>query len=155
MIFLLKYWRYLAGLALIGLVAAWILSYGHKQYKAGAESVIAADAIAAAKQKAQWDAKELAYQSQLKDAQDEHATNLAELARLRAIPVPHVVCHAAPNPGSVPAVPGQASAGPAPTGEHPQSSPGEFDPTDQLYAAADAADTVIEQCRDALNKWPK
>lgn len=155
MIFLLANWKYIAAALLAALIGWQIHAYGAREYKAGAASVIAADAKAAAKQQAEWDAKELKYREQLGEAANEHAANLTELERLRNQPQPHVVCHVAPSASSLPAVPAAPADSAAGTGALPQASPAEFDPTDRLLAAADAADDLVEACRDALNKWPK
>jgi hypothetical protein len=90
------------------------------------------------------------YVQQLQAARDQAVEAGAELARLRAAPHPRLVCRAAP------AVPASApSSGSEPTGEGAFPSDARFDPTERIYAdIADAADSAVESCREALATWP-
>ncbi len=94
------------------------------------------------------------YAEQLARAKSESDHNRAELARLRALPRPRVLCYASdPAPTSLPGLP-------APSVDHPSSgrvlpqAAGQ-DLTNDFYILADDADTAIEAARDALERWPK
>jgi hypothetical protein len=113
--FLLRYWKYLAGAALLGL-AWWALhSYGERRFDAGVASNEAKHVAAAAKAKSEHDANIATINK------DHHASELALQARLatalarpatRTIRVPVTACPRAPE------VPGDAgvSAGADPAG---------------------------------------
>lgn len=96
------------------------------------------------------------YETQVKEADKARDIALVELARVAALPHSHVLCHAAPASG-IPAVPGiSASIGLGIAASRPLPPNIDFDPTERLYAEiADAADYAVEQCRNALNRWPK
>jgi hypothetical protein len=101
--FLLRYWKYIAGAALLGL-AWWALhSYGERRYGDGVASNEAKHVAAAAKAKSEHDANIATINK------DHHASELALQARLatalarpatRTIRVPTSACpRAAPVPG--------------------------------------------------------
>jgi hypothetical protein len=108
-----------------------------------------------------WNAEKLRAAEQIARQERDYATQLSavqaqtmadrdELARLRAVPHPRLLCHAATGVPAVPAGPGRATPEPG------ALSPGvEFDPTDGLYGLADEADDAVADCRAALATWPK
>lgn len=91
------------------------------------------------------------YAAQISAVQAKAVADRVELERLRAAPVSRVMCRST-TPAAVHGAPAAASS-PA-TGAGELSPSVEFDPTDALYAEADRADTIVEDCREALARWP-
>lgn len=89
------------------------------------------------------------YAKQITDANDQRDLNRAELDRVRALPHPHIVCHAVP----VPTIPSTAADSSPSAGVVPPSSGQDI--TDALYAEADRADALVEAFRDYQNRVPK
>lgn len=148
-----------AALIVLGL---GLYEYGHIRYVAG-EAVVqdqwdaqkGRDAVALAADliKKQKDAE--SYAKQITDANDARDLIRAQLLRIRAAPVPHLMCHAAApdNSGAVSGVPAAAAPGPAGTGTLPQTI--DFDPSERLFAeVADPADNAVESCRHLWDIWP-
>ena len=100
-------------------------------------------------------AKDLAsYQTQLGEAHEklEDATKLLALAADAA--VPHIMCHATAA-NSVPPVSGKASSGLAAPRPPDPVRERDFDPSAALQSLHVAYEQRVEECRDALNRWPQ
>lgn len=95
------------------------------------------------------------YQIQLLEAKSNAKSIQAELVAERSKPKPKLVCHAAVSASTVPSVP-QPTLDQSATARVNEVGGGQsFDPSPALYAAADAADDVIEACRLAMDQWPR
>lgn len=153
---------YIAGAAIIVLLVA-IYEFGHLRFVAGeastqgqwdAQKVNDAAALEADRAQKQKDAE--SYAKQITDANDARDIIRAQLLRLRAAPVPHLMCHAAAAPdssGAVPGVPAAAAPGTAGSGTLPPAI--DFDPSERAFAeVADPADNAVESCRHLWNLWP-
>lgn len=158
--------REAVGLALIAFIALWMAhSYGNRREAKGVaqekalfdqfkdtQYKLAVDQLAADRKAL------LAYQKQVKDADDENTRNAQTLANLRRQPVARLRCTAAagsPSADTVPADTAGTSGQPARDGKLPPGSDEGFDPSPAVMRLADRADDVVEACRTALAKWPK
>lgn len=112
-----------------------------------------AESVALTAERNKWIKQEQMYANQIAQANSDRDHNRALLARLRSAPHPRLLCHTASGSGPVPSIPAQAGGGPPGSGQLPAGT--EFDPSTDLYAEADRADTLVESCRDALARWPK
>lgn len=129
----------------------------YQKERAAHQTDIAADATALATETGKRLKEETAYANQLRTAADQHDSDLAELARIRAATRPGKLrCTAdTGSSGTGAAVPGAPSGGAAGGGTLPQAGSVSFDPSAKVMAGFDEADDVVEKCRDALNKWPE
>lgn len=146
--FLLKNWRLFALIAAALAVLWYFRHYGDVRYAAGygqaaAEQKTVADAQAIQNaQKERDDAKRIA------DAYQARQSAEAELAAIRARPVPALVCHrAASRPRVLPETARLPDTPPANAGPLPAGAGESFDPSVALTAMADEADSLLADCR--------
>jgi len=148
--FLRVNWKPVALLIAAGLTWWLLHHYGERRYSDGYQKAISENEQALALWKAKYEAQVKADEDRLRRANEQHTKEIADLAAIRAQPVPRVVCHTASRSSDVPAAAklpageardsGNVSRAPAPD---PQS----FDPTDELIALADRADAILADCR--------
>ena len=94
------------------------------------------------------------YIKQVHDAEVARDDTLKILADLRAKPSPHLVCHAAPDPGAVPGIPGSTAGATRPSGDGLPVRAVDFDPGPALTALHHHLDDELAECANALNLWP-
>jgi hypothetical protein len=154
MTWLLANWKLVLGL-LVGLglfLAGW--------HARGVQAARDLDALklsysqAVAKQQAANLVSEDQYVKQLQAASVQHDQDLSTLAAIRALPVPHLVCHAVSRRTPVSGLPTSSGASPSSPRVLPEPSPQSFDPSPTVLALADSADDAVEACRAAFARWP-
>ena len=146
--------KIVVALAIIVLTLLAITAWNIHERDKGAAQCNQDDLTAARKQLADQAQQIADYQRQLEDANDRHNQDQQILAAAAATPVPHLVCRAAPGPVTMPAVPAAAAGEPAAPGPTDQVHEPSFDPGPNVRRVSDAAEYYLEQCRDALNRWP-
>ena len=133
-------------------LAGWHFGSGHVQTAWNVER-LAQDTVLQA-QLAKNAQVQASYIKQVHDAEVARDDTLKILADLRAKPSPHLVCHAAPDPGAVPGIPTSTAGETRPSGDGVPVRTGDFDPGPALTALHHHLDDELAECANALNLWP-
>lgn len=145
-----RFWRPLAGVAVLLLAWAWHTHGLSQARREGYQQAVSEDAKTAAQKQIQNAKKERDDAKRIADAYQYGNDAARELDDLRKSRTGVVCQRTAPRPNGVsantglskPETPGDR---PLPAAAGPGSEP--FDPTDELYALADSADDTVAACR--------
>lgn len=147
MMWLLRFWKPLAGAAIVVLAVLLILNYGKSRFAAGYQQATSENAEALTIWEETYEALVAANEKRVQAAAHAHELELASLVARYDKPRPRLVCRTESHPRDVPAAAGVSEPEAPEAGALRGATEEGFDPTLRLFALAEEADYLLANCR--------